>query len=122
MAIRRAGRFDLRIPVPPPNAEAQAAIMKRSVPAKASRVLRGAADIYWVSLGREAILFTPADLRAVVESAIRVAIAGGGRRHSLDTSARALDHIRRRPRDRAALTAHPVRGLLERLPAEGSCP
>lgn len=85
-AIRRAGRFDLRIAVLPPNAEARAEIMKCCVPTKALRALRGAPDIDWAALGRDAVLFTPADLRAVVESAIRGAIARGGRRPFLETA------------------------------------
>jgi ATP-dependent 26S proteasome regulatory subunit len=69
-AIRRSGRFDIKIPVFPPSAEDREEIfahyLRRS----------GSTGVDTGQLARESRLFTPSDIRTVVEMAMRRAIRG----------------------------------------------
>ena len=85
-AVRRAGRFDLRLAVLPPVEEARREIMRACIPPKAWRALRDADDIDWTLLAKKTCLFTPPDLRAIIEAALRRAVAADRKRPSLRTS------------------------------------
>ena len=81
-AIQRSGRFDLRVPVFPPTQEDRAAIfsfyLRRHNPGSVAGI--DAIDIDIDALAAQTRLFTPADIKAVVELALRRAVYDAGQR------------------------------------------
>jgi ATP-dependent 26S proteasome regulatory subunit len=73
-AIQRSGRFDVKLPVFPPDEADRAKIFEYYLSAPRLKGFRNQQDIDIASLAAEAILFTPADIKTVVQTAARQAI------------------------------------------------
>ncbi|MCY1061458.1 ATP-binding protein [Nannocystis sp. SCPEA4] len=77
-AIRRSGRFDVKIPVFPPNPEDRSKIFAHYLSAIRLPGVDGLDAIDSAALAQKTPLFTPADIKAVVETALRRAIHRAG--------------------------------------------
>jgi ATP-dependent 26S proteasome regulatory subunit len=75
VAIRRSGRFDLKIPVLPPNEADRKSIFAHYLQPSRCEHVDGLGEIDTASLAAMTVLFTPADIRVVVETTLRRAIA-----------------------------------------------
>lgn len=86
-AVRRSGRFDLKIPVFPPTEEDRAEIFAYYLGQERFGGIRGIRDIDVQALVGTTRLFTPSDIRCVVERAVRRAIGRSDEQSapSLDT-------------------------------------
>ena len=73
-AIRRSGRFDLKIPIFPPCESDRQAIFQYYLGPERLRGIPGASDIDCAVLAQATVLFTPADIKAVVERVARSAV------------------------------------------------
>lgn len=74
VAIRRSGRFDVKIPVFPPSEADRKAIFDYYLGPRSLRRVAGVEAIDTGVLAREAVLFTPADIKSIVDGAVRGAI------------------------------------------------
>jgi len=77
-AIRRSGRFDVKIPVFPPTPEDRREIFAYYLSAARLPGVEGLNTIDMPELAHKTPLFTPADIKAVVETALRRAIHRAG--------------------------------------------
>ena len=83
-AIQRSGRFDIKLPIFPPNKDDRTEIFKYYL--TPIRKLKGLDSIDVRRLAEEAILFTPADIRTAVQTAAHHAVwKAGSREPSLST-------------------------------------
>lgn len=78
-AIRRSGRFDLRVPVFPPNSKDRAEIFSYYLQKYGGSTVVGIETIDPELLAAQTRLFTPADIKAVVELTLRRALLAAGR-------------------------------------------
>ena len=78
-AIRRSGRFDLRVPVFPPNDKDRAEIFSYYLQRYGGSTVVGLETIDPDLLAAQARLFTPADIKSVVEMTLRRALLAAGR-------------------------------------------
>jgi AAA+ superfamily predicted ATPase len=74
-AIRRSGRFDLKIPVLPPDEMDRKAIFDYYLSPSMRMGISGLSDVDTGSLASVTTLYSPADIKVVVETATRRAIA-----------------------------------------------
>lgn len=99
-AIRRSGRFDVKLPVFPPNENDRRAIFEYYLGPRLQNV-HGASSVDTAELARATPLFTPADIKTVVESTVRRAIyqraATAAARPAIDTGM-LLEVAKRHPR------------------------
>lgn len=79
-AIRRSGRFDLRVPVFPPTQEDRSAIFSFYLRRHNAGAIAGIDTIDIDALAAQTRLFTPADIEAVVKRALRRAAYEAGQR------------------------------------------
>lgn len=88
-AVRRSGRFDLKIPVFPPSEDDRSAIFQYYLGSDRFGGIQGIRDIDVHALATSTRLFTPSDIRCVVEGAVRRAIGRSDERTApeLDTGA-----------------------------------
>lgn len=77
-AIRRCGRFDLRVPVLPPTQQDREAIFSYYLRRYGAGRVAGGEIIESHTLASQAPLFTPADIKAVVELTLRRALFAAG--------------------------------------------
>lgn len=113
-AVRRSGRFDMKIPVFPPTIDDRRDIFEYYLRDDRRRGIQGIDRIDIHALAAATRLFTPADIRCVVEGAVRRAIWRSDERAGpqLDTSAllaRAAEHPRTIQRDDATLWVEEAR-------------
>lgn len=106
-AVRRSGRFDLKIPVFPPQEDDRREIFEYYLGGDQRRGIRGIDGIDTYALAANTRLFTPSDIRCVVEGAVRRAVWRAGEHGvpTLDTGellARVGEHPRTIQRDDAA--------------------
>lgn len=106
-AVRRSGRFDLKIPVFPPTEDDRCAIFEYYLGGERLRRIAGIDRIDTHALAATTRLFTPSDIRCVVEGAVRLAVGRTAEQSAptLDTGellARASEHPRTIQRDDAA--------------------
>ncbi|WP_438040187.1 AAA family ATPase [Sorangium sp. So ce128] len=106
-AVRRSGRFDLKIPVFPPQEDDRREIFEHYLGGDQRRGIRGIDGIDTHALAANSRLFTPSDIRCVVEGAVRRAVwrASDHDVPTLDTGellARVGEHPRTIQRDDAA--------------------
>jgi ATP-dependent 26S proteasome regulatory subunit len=106
-AVRRSGRFDLKIPVFPPNEDDRREIFAYYLGSDRLRSIVGIERIDIQALAAATRLFTPSDIRCVVEGAVRRAIGRADEQSvpRLDTAellARVAEHPRTIQRDDAA--------------------
>lgn len=73
-AIQRSGRFDVKLPVFPPNVTDRAQIYEYYLSPPRLREFENTQDIDTGRLADESVLFTPADIKTVVQTAARKAI------------------------------------------------
>ncbi len=73
-AIQRSGRFDVKLPVLPPNASDRAKIYEYYLSPPQLIEFQNTQSIDMERLADESVLFTPADIKAVVQTAARKAI------------------------------------------------
>jgi AAA+ superfamily predicted ATPase len=73
-AIQRSGRFDIKLPVFPPNISDRKEIFSYYLNPTCLKPLPLAHDVSIDELAEESVLFTPADIKAVVQSARRKAV------------------------------------------------
>ncbi|WP_437316312.1 AAA family ATPase [Sorangium sp. So ce385] len=105
-AVRRSGRFDLKIPVFPPQEDDRREIFEHYLGGDQRRGIRGIDGIDTHALAANTRLFTPSDIRCVVEGAVRRAVWRAGEHGvpTLDTGellARVGEHPRTIQRDDA---------------------
>ncbi|WP_437712990.1 ATP-binding protein [Sorangium sp. So ce448] len=105
-AVRRSGRFDLKFPVFPPQEDDRREIFEHYLGGDRMRGIRGIDHIDTHTLAASTRLFTPSDIRCVVEGAVRRAVwrAGDHDAPTLDTGellARVGEHPRTIQRDDA---------------------
>ncbi|MFN8485874.1 MAG: ATP-binding protein [Anaerolineae bacterium] len=87
-AIQRSGRFDLKLPIFPPDVSDREEIFNYYLsPPRLQQIRLSGIDLR--SLATEAVLFTPADIKTVVQKAARRAVQAHPDKPSLST-----DHIR----------------------------
>lgn len=126
-AIRRSGRFDIKIPVFPPTSTDRAAIFRHYL--SRSKGLQ-AEQVDFEKLAAKSRLFTPSDIRSVVEMCLRSAIRVANGRSIEVTTGDLLGFIARQTRSIHADAAHlwieeatkdlPPSGELEHLAREVS--
>jgi SpoVK/Ycf46/Vps4 family AAA+-type ATPase len=73
-AIQRSGRFDVRLPVFPPDQADRVTIFDYYLSPPRIKGFKNTAAVDKERLATEAILFTPADIKSVVQAAARQAI------------------------------------------------
>ena len=96
-AIMRSGRFDLKLPVFPPNSADRAAIFEYYLKPPQAIGFRNTDEIDTATLAEASALFTPADIRTVVERAKRRSIQVSPDNPAIDPEM-LLDGIRNHPR------------------------
>lgn len=74
-AIRRSGRFDVKIPVFPPTVDDRREIFAHYLSAERLRGVEGLTALDVRALAETTPLYTPADIKAVVDTALRRAIS-----------------------------------------------
>lgn len=74
-AIQRSGRFDMKLPIFPPTHDDRRAIFGYYLSPPRLRGIVGADTIDLTTLAEQTTLFTPADIRGVVQAAARQSIA-----------------------------------------------
>jgi SpoVK/Ycf46/Vps4 family AAA+-type ATPase len=93
-AIQRSGRFDLRVPVFPPTQEDRAAIFSFYLRRHGAGSVAGIDTLDIAALAAQTRLFTPSDIKAVVELALRRAVFDAGQRGEGQTPMLNMESLR----------------------------